>query len=74
MDHVRNELCKNIQERTESLVREHEERIGKLEIKSEVNDTKIDNVCVKLDNLTKALWGLTASFIIGVIMLLINKI
>ena len=73
MVHERNEICIENQRRLFEITDEHSRRLNDVERKVDVNENETFNVCKKLDDLTKALWGLTSAFIVGIIMLLIDR-
>jgi len=75
--HERNDICIDFQERMGIIVAKHEDRISTLEKTTAVSNLKIDNVCVKLDNLTKVLWWLVGTFVttlLGLIAAIITKL
>jgi tetrahydromethanopterin S-methyltransferase subunit G len=74
MHEMRLEQCRDVHNRLEETVTDHGKRLGDVERKVDVNINETSNVCKKLDNLTKALWGLTSSFILAVIGLIITII
>lgn len=63
MDHPRNEVCINFQDRIENATIDNTKRIVEVEKVQAVTNSKMDDVCVKLDNQTKAIWGLVVAII-----------
>lgn len=47
----------------------HEERLGKLEISQKETNTRMDNICDRLDKLIDALYDIIKSMVGGIIVL-----
>jgi hypothetical protein len=80
MHEMRLEQCKEVQCRLETVTIKHEERITEVEKVQAVTNSKLDDVCDKMSNQTKAIWGLIATlittmvgFIISVVIMVIGK-
>ena len=76
MEHNINPVCADFRNRTENTLIEHGKDIGELKVSQAEDRNEVKNICKKMDNLTQALWGLTTSFIvvfIGLIITLITK-
>ena len=81
MDEATKALCNEKHEQIEKTldnhresIRDHYERIGRLEVAQGIQIEKIDNVCSKVGNLTKAIWWAIGAFITAWIAQNIDKI
>lgn len=66
------EICKVFQDRTELRVNKLEEEVGDIKISQSASNEKLENVCIKMESLTKAIWGLVSSVIIMFLSFIIS--
>lgn len=68
------EICKVFQDRTEKRVDKLENEISDIKIIQSASNEKLENVCLKMESLTKAIWGLVSSILIMFITFVISII
>lgn len=66
------EICKVFQDRTEKRVNKLEEEVGSIKVSQSASNEKLENVCNKMESLTKAIWGLVSSVIIMFLSFIIS--
>lgn len=63
-DKARLEICKDFQGRTEKRMEKLEINVNEIKVSQSASNEKLENVCLKMESLTKAIWGLVSSVIV----------
>lgn len=66
------EICRVFQDRTEKRVEKLEEDVNEMKVIQSASNEKLENVCNKMEGLTKAIWGLVSSVVLMFLSFIIS--